>query len=246
MHEHDLDLIAALADGSLDDESAARALVESCEVCRREHHDQLAALELLASVPPAAMTDIERASLHRDLWTELRKEPAAKTTSPWWYRGSYVAAALFVVVGLLGVINGGFVLGGADSAATTVAEARDASAGEAPMELYGQQSDDGGAESADTFSTTTAAGAAATSLPYPFAEMAESTREKHQDGDLAYQSSSVPENIEECLARLGLEDLDVVEILELDQRYVALMDEGESESVTFVAVDECTIAAVEG
>ncbi|HSK07280.1 MAG TPA: hypothetical protein VK990_07145, partial [Acidimicrobiia bacterium] len=69
MHEHDLDLIAALADGSLPDEAEARALVEVCDVCRSEYGTQLEVLAWVASTPRVEMTELERAALHRDLWT---------------------------------------------------------------------------------------------------------------------------------------------------------------------------------
>ncbi len=122
MHDHDLDLIAALAEGSLHDETAARALVENCPECREEYAGQRAAIEFLASAPEVSMTELERAGLHRDLWTELRSAPATTKQVPWWYRWSYVAAGLFVVVGLAGVLSGQLGQGDQGAALETFSE----------------------------------------------------------------------------------------------------------------------------
>ncbi|MGA7282140.1 MAG: hypothetical protein WBZ40_10200, partial [Acidimicrobiia bacterium] len=102
MHKHDPDLIAGFADGSNDNEIQARALIESCGECRAEYENQVRVIAMLRQVPPVAMTDLEKAAMQRDLWTELRSQPlaAATTGSPWWYRWSYAAAGLVIVVGI--------------------------------------------------------------------------------------------------------------------------------------------------
>ena len=106
MHRHDLDLIAALAEGSLEDESLARARVDSCAVCRAELEAQSAAIAALGLTGPAEMTEHEKAALHRDLWTALTTVPASPArVRRWSYRWSYAAAGLFVVVGLVAVLN---------------------------------------------------------------------------------------------------------------------------------------------
>ena len=158
MHDHPLDLIAALADGSLSDEAEARALVESCPECREEYRTQTEVIGWLAATPTAEMTDLEKAALHRDLWTELRSQPGKSPSTPWWQRLAYVAAGLFVTVGLVSVLNNGALNGGADSGETTVAEALDAPTEEAPFVAQG--SDDG--ESAPEMTTETTAAASAT------------------------------------------------------------------------------------
>jgi hypothetical protein len=57
-------------------------------------------------LPDAALSDTERAALRRDLWTELRAPVGATAPStPWYYRWVPVAAGLFVIVGLVAVIN---------------------------------------------------------------------------------------------------------------------------------------------
>ncbi len=249
MHDHDLDLIAALAEGSLDDETAARARVEACPECRDEYRGQRAVIEYLASAPEVTMTELERAGLHRDLWTELRSEPAASKHSPWWYRWSYVAAGLFVVVGLAGVLGGRFSQGDQGAAVETFSEigsGLDSTGDDPRVQLFEQPESDNGedlAAGADA-PTTTAAASDSTVLPYPFAELAATTRDKQATGELAYRRPDLPVEIEACLVRLDLDALDVVEDLELDQRLLALMSEDDP-TVTFVAVDDCTVIAVE-
>ena len=106
MRKHEIELITALAEGSLEDETEARALIESSEKARSEYEAQKIALDALASIPPAEMTDNEKAALHRDIWTELSARPAvSQKATPRYYRWSYAAAGLFVVVGLVAVLN---------------------------------------------------------------------------------------------------------------------------------------------
>ena len=52
MHSHDLDLIAAFADGSLQDTGEAQSLIESCAHCRAEYDAQRSALAALGALPP--------------------------------------------------------------------------------------------------------------------------------------------------------------------------------------------------
>ncbi|HEY7825012.1 MAG TPA: hypothetical protein VIG24_19385 [Acidimicrobiia bacterium] len=162
MHEHELELIAALVEGRLEDESEARALIDASPELRQEYEAQRLAYETLQEAGTASLQDTERAALHRDIWTELRSgpaEPASKT--PWYYRWAPVAAGLLVVVGLVSVLGQGgddageetFTLA-ADSAATTTTAAAaglmDESEGEAAP-----GDDDGGSEeaaAADTLS----------------------------------------------------------------------------------------------
>ena len=59
------------------------------------------------------------AAIHRNLWTELRATPATTTKSPWWYRVTYAAAGLFVLVGLVAVLG---QMQGADNTGETFSE----------------------------------------------------------------------------------------------------------------------------
>jgi hypothetical protein len=244
MHKHDLDLIAALADSSLEDETEARALVESCPECEAEYQAQVEILGVLASMPTAAMSELEKAALHRDLWTELRKEPERSAT-PGWYRWTYVAAGLLVVVGLAGVLNGQIPLGGADD---------QGSFSEISSGLDTAAADDGGAQpfadvdpaggEAESAGTTLAAEEA---LTFPFADLAEEARANQRVGDRS-QLSTETSKIERCLEVSGLTDHTVVQELDLDQRYLVVMpdDEDVEQTVTFIAVDDCSVVFVDG
>ena len=240
MHEHDLDLIAALAEGSLEDERGARALIDECEVCRAEYRSQTEVLAWVASAPRVEMTDLEKAALHRDLWTEWTRAPTRSAASPWWQRWSYVAAGLLVTIGLAAVLNGDF--GGGESAAPTLAEtAADRADSLTGEEMAPFAADEGGSEQGGA--TTTAAAEAA---PLPFAELADEARASRQ-ADQQTETTEDNVTIEECLTRLGLDEHVVVDEIESDQTYLAVMAEpGEADrSVTFVALDSCEIIHVD-
>ncbi|MGD2043890.1 MAG: hypothetical protein PVJ28_09600 [Acidimicrobiia bacterium] len=119
MRDHELELIAALVEGRLEDEAEARALVESAPQFRVEYEEQKIAYEALSTVGTASLTENERAGLRRDIWTELRAEhSAAPQKTPWYYRWVPALAGMFVVVGLVAVIN----QGGDDSGEEAVAQ----------------------------------------------------------------------------------------------------------------------------
>lgn len=151
MHtEHDLDLVIALADGSLTDPHPAEDLVATCPECADTYEAYLAVRAAVAASPVATMTDLERRRLHNSLWAEIADEkapaaspaPAAAPRTPWWYRVAPVAAALAVVVGV-----GATLTGGDDVAATfdTVA---------AEMGRDGVEDETGGGEFGDEESMT--------------------------------------------------------------------------------------------
>ena len=104
MHEHQFDLIAATADGTASPEEAvlAERAVADCEACAEEFRLQNEILEVLRSAPPAVMTDLERAALHRSLTAATKPARA-----PGWYRRYApriaAVAAGFAVVGLASV-----------------------------------------------------------------------------------------------------------------------------------------------
>lgn len=115
MHEHDLDLVAALADGSLDgDTGAIEALVATCQVCGEEYRAQIAVRSLLADLPTVSMTDAERSSLRAGVEAtlpspepDLSPLPAARRSSPWWWRLVPAAGAAVLVLAVAGVFVGG-------------------------------------------------------------------------------------------------------------------------------------------
>ncbi|MGH8870940.1 MAG: hypothetical protein ACRDWS_03085 [Acidimicrobiia bacterium] len=243
MHEHDLNLMAALADGSLEDDSEALALVDTCDVCRSEYQAHARVLELFAATPKDSMTELEKAALHRDVWTELRRAPARTTSAPWWQRWYYVAAGLFVLVGLVGVL-GRQLPGGGETAETFAEigsgpESAPADEEAAPF-AAGDSADDGGADSGAT-TTAAAAGTLAPSFP----ELADQARAKEADQSLG--TMSVDDEVEECLSRAGLDEHIVVDEVELDQTYlVAMPEDPEADRiVTFVALAGCEVVYVD-
>ncbi len=122
MREHDLELIAALVEGRLEDEAEARALIESSPELAEEYEAQKLAYEAMQDAGTASLRETERATLHRDIWTELRSGPAGTSSkTPWYYRWAPVAAGLLVVVGVVSVLG----QGGEDAGEETVSLAAD-------------------------------------------------------------------------------------------------------------------------
>lgn len=120
MHEHDFDLIAAHAEGTASPEQAvtAEGAIARCDDCNAEFEAQRHVLELLRSVAPVAMTDVERASLHRSL---RQAAPAPRTG--WLVRYAPRVAAVaagFAVVGLASVAMLGNGFGGDTSDMTAL------------------------------------------------------------------------------------------------------------------------------
>lgn len=115
MHRHDLSLVAALAEGTLDDDRVARSRLETCPHCLAEYQAQRRAVEALDRMGSTTLTDSERAGLRSRVWSELRAGSApVKATAPGYRRLSYAAvAALVLVLGVVGALAGGLG-GGAD------------------------------------------------------------------------------------------------------------------------------------
>lgn len=147
MRDRDRELIAALVERRLEDETEARALVTSSPEHRAEYEAQKLAYTALREAGTEPMTETERAHLHRDVWSTFRTEVGAKPArTPWYYRLAPVAALLFVVVGLVAVLNqprgdSGAETAGAPTQTTVAAEAATEDA----------------ADEADATATTTAA-----------------------------------------------------------------------------------------
>jgi len=105
MHSHDLDTIAALADGSLELErhDAARRLLDHCNECREEFEAQLLVLEVLSEAAPATLTELERARLHQAV-AQLDPQPAQRRGWLTWMPRVAVAAVAVAFVGTFGVL----------------------------------------------------------------------------------------------------------------------------------------------
>ncbi len=177
MHDHDLDLIAAYADGTLEGDSAqAERLIATCEECRDEYRRQRQVKELLGALPPVTLTDIERHRLHAELRRELTPTPPEVVTPPrprrtprWMGVAAVAAGFLVVVVGVGTVVRmGGLASGGveaqlAEEATTTAAATAETSTTGAAAEVY-ELAPEGGTEAVPVpgedlaASTTTTAG----------------------------------------------------------------------------------------
>lgn len=253
MRDHEIELIAAFAEGRLQDESEARALIESSEEARAEYVAQQRAIDALRSAGPVEMTEHERAALHRDVWTALRAEAGdtGRERSPWYLRWSYVAAGLFVVVGLVSVLSQGGMddsgdLGGdstemaSDGVASTLAESDSSDTDRA-----GDDSAEG-STAGDTDSITEESDAlqAAPAIDTgQLEEFAARLREGEIDED-ALSSTG-----EGCLDRAGLEEHRLVAELDLESRYlVAVPGEASIDAettVTFVDGDTCEVVFID-
>jgi hypothetical protein len=119
MHEHDIELIVAIAEGEMTprEQQEAEASLATCEACRTDLELQREALAVLRAATPVTMTDLERAALHRNVMaalTPVAKPSDSKSTVPWFQRlmpAMAAAAALMVVVGV-----GSILVDGADEA----------------------------------------------------------------------------------------------------------------------------------
>lgn len=236
MNERERDLIAALAEGSLEVEAEALALLESSDEARAEYRLQLVALEALSEVGQATMTEGERAGVRRDLWTRMRAEKA-KARSARIYGWSMAAAVLFVVVGLAAVLGGGLLARSGDDAS---------------MEAFAETA----ADLAETESTGEAGASPAASGE---AAMPESVADRYfaEQADRLRQSEhrSLPadggDEDPDCLGRAGLPDHEVVATLNEDGsapvegRYLATVPSGEpigpDTPIDFVDADRCEV-----
>ncbi|HET9259350.1 MAG TPA: hypothetical protein VFP42_04400 [Acidimicrobiia bacterium] len=145
MRDHELELIAALAEGRLEDESEARALIATSAEHRAEYEAQKQALDALGNVTTANLSELERTSLHREVWSELRSPRTTPGPTPWYSRWAPVAAGMFVVVGLVAVLN---QVGGSDELPPVAANLDSGTETTAAAESSpgGQDTADGGGE----------------------------------------------------------------------------------------------------
>lgn len=248
MRDHDLELIAALVEGRLQDESEARALIASSAEAREEYEAQRLAFESLQAIGPARLADAERAALHRDVWTQLgARAPAKRARSPWYYRWAAVAAGMFVIVGLVAVLTqGGQEAGtvfrdlaagqgggdGAGDPTTTAAEAATA-ADESGDDMASQESGPT-TTAAMTEETFAAAGGAA-----PFYETeAERVRRGEYTGRLRLYDEDQDVDVQDCLETAGLSGyVPVATLVSPDET-----DEGVADSFLVAAPEESNLA----
>ncbi|MBW3666216.1 MAG: hypothetical protein KY394_01345 [Actinobacteria bacterium] len=251
MRERERELIAALAEGSLEDETEARALLEASPEARAEYQLQRHALEALSTASPTEMTDLERARLHGELWTRLRAEKAKTRSTVGIYGWSLAAAALFVVVGLAAVLGGG-LLGGQGAATDTFEEiASGLSDTTAAAEMATEETQAG--EEAEAFAAGDSESAAVTEEAQDYFEE-EATRLR-SDESLGRAADGGDED-SGCLERAELFDHEVVDVVGEDPaalvegRYLAAVPAGaEIEPATpihFVDSDTCELVYTAG
>ena len=115
MHErHDLDLVFALAQGTLEDPAPGRELVDSCPECAEYYEANLLVLEAIRSEPAPRLTDLERFRLRQAVWAEVDSaepettpEVPVASSTPRWYRIMGAAAILAAFVAVGAVLVGG-------------------------------------------------------------------------------------------------------------------------------------------
>jgi hypothetical protein len=233
MRDHELELIAALVEGRLEDEAEARALIASSPEHAEEYEAQKLAYETLQDVGVVSLSDVERAALHRDVWTALRTQPTVKARSPWWYRWTPVAAGLLVVAGSVAVLNQN--LGGDDSMETfaEVGSALDSGGGDSDTTTAGATEDqtrDGegsAADGGDSATETTEAMAEEQPDSVPpepavlYSSKAADVREGNYEdaGALPYDGSESDDSeLKACVAKAiddaGLDGYEILAILE--------------------------------
>lgn len=145
MHEHDTDLIMALAERSLGEEDTAVAAAEigACSQCSEHLALQIVALDAIAAAPESRLNEFESARIRRNIRRELGiGEDAPATTRrrrflPAAVLGGAAAVLLAVVVagGALQNLGGGDAesIASADFAATTSTAAATRDVAEAPL-----------------------------------------------------------------------------------------------------------------
>ena len=174
MHQHNPDLIMALAEGSLgpDAAAAAEAEIAACARCSEDMALQVIALEALREAPAAVVNEFESARISRNLKRELKLAPHT-TVQPATRRRRFIpiamlgsAAAILIAVVFAAAVLQDF--GGGDSeatattapATTTAAPAATSAPAEPEPTVHAA-----GEERADATTTTSAPTTAATTVP---------------------------------------------------------------------------------
>lgn len=124
MHDHNLDLIMALAEGTLDEPArlAAEAQIAACDGCGVELEAQRLALDALRAAPAPELTMLEAMRMRRDLRQELGiAEPAATTPTrrragARWQRLSVALSAAAVLLLVVAVVPALDLFGAGESA----------------------------------------------------------------------------------------------------------------------------------
>ncbi|MEX0863544.1 MAG: hypothetical protein WD269_01560 [Acidimicrobiia bacterium] len=237
MNRREIELVTALAEGRLEDETEARALIEANPGLRAAYEAQRRAIEALSQLPIPGMSHAERTALHRDVWTALTTENiggrsvAPRRAGLTW---GYAAAALLVVVGVVAAL-GRFTGSEQQGLSGIAAEAVD------------QGSDELTEDGAEQTTMVAAAPAAEDTADF-LAGYADQARA----GTLSYTASRLmtdeeTEAIERCVDRAGLSDRKIEGEIERDgKRFALVVPEGEplksDTDIVFVDLETCQIA----
>jgi hypothetical protein len=226
MRSHELELISALVEGTLEDETEARALIASSSELKEEYEAQKAARAALLSISPASLTEAEKATLHREVWTELRSQPPAAVRTPWYYRWVFSGAAVLLVgIGLFAVLNQGV----ADEAGVAVFEdsAEDLTEGGTDSASPMAGDDGAGIEAVETTEATSADEAMADDSAATYfsnaAAMTRSGRSFDPQGSDAEQSSFAEEHAQ-CLTEAELDGYVAIGIIDTADAKAAGLD----------------------
>ncbi|MCP3977454.1 MAG: hypothetical protein GY720_23435 [bacterium] len=186
MHHHDIEIIMALAEGSLDPEAAAtaRAEIAACPECSLDLEMQESVLAALHELPDATLTEMESARLRRNVREELGIAETTAVTSPQQKRRRMPLAALGTAAAVLvAVVVAGPALdliGGDDDSAdaTVVADGGFAttSAPTAALEAAPNANDLQGSNGSEAAPETTFAAATTTTVAPPATTAAPTTR----------------------------------------------------------------------
>lgn len=106
MHDHDNDLIAALAEGAAVDEAAERDIA-GCPECTAELATQRAALAAIADAPRPGLSMIESADLRRSVAAAVGVAPAAEEQPARrsWFGLAAAAAVVIALVAAAPLVN---------------------------------------------------------------------------------------------------------------------------------------------
>lgn len=246
MREQEQELIAALAEGSLDDETEARALLDASAEARAEYRLQLEALDALRTARSVQLTEVERARLRRDTWTELRSSEAKSRSTAAIYGWSLAAAALFVVVGLAAVLGNGF---GAQDAATF----DESSSGlESPAADMATEESTEEAQGGVTFGEAEGDDGGTALIPPSSRDYFEAEATRLRDADREETLRAAGDDDAVCLEQARLFDHEVIAALEpddaapVDGSYLVAAPSGEElgeeTPIHFVDADLCELA----
>ncbi|MCI0543938.1 MAG: hypothetical protein L0Z49_05765 [Actinobacteria bacterium] len=225
MRKRHIDLITALVEGLLEDDTEARALIDASPTLRAEYEAQVRARGALLEMEEASMRADERTALHRELWTALRAEvspsPPPRAGLGW----AYAAVGAVLLVGALSLIGDGLTrTAGTESGGELAPIAEDAAGAPA----------------------TTMAAATVTEDTERLALIAMQAR----DGDLAYAAAE-DELGSECLDQAGVSHLEPLgEISDEGERYALMVPDadavGPDTPVVFVDLATCEVAHRDG